>query len=437
MKQALSLCLTILTVFYVNAQTLIPQTRNSVITGKVKTSSGKPVVGEQVQLIPLDSQGRPRGSDTASQRMYLDRVDARTDDRGEYRLWNLQAGRYMVAVGRVSDDLIIGEHKRYFRQTFHPATTQASEAKVIDLAEGQEADNVDITLGDQVPTYSISGVALDETTKRPAIGVTVGYRYQRDGRSASVAGPTTDGNGRFRIDGIMPGAYEFFVSAWNSTSASTTPVSFTIRDQSVNDLQIFVTETVTLLGTAIIEGAPQAGDAEVFSQLRLTLRRSVVSKQPDFNFISINPDGSFQANLLPGNYTINTSISTTDRPKLQRFELNGETQSGGFTIEARSQPYQARLIFNRTTGSAQGHVIAPQNVQGLITVIATSATFTARPTVASADGSFRFDNLPFGEYSLIAQMSSNRKMVAIGKQKVTIQSGDTITAIITLNEVSQ
>ena len=78
-----------------------------------------------------------------------------------------------------------------------------------------------------------------------------------------------------------------------------------------------------------------------------------------------------------------------------------------------------------------------KNVQGLITVIATSATFTARPIVTNANGSFRFGNLPFGEYSLIAQMSLNGKMVAIGKQKVTIQSGDTITALITLSEVSQ
>jgi hypothetical protein len=438
MKLLLYLCLSILPVSYLNAQTPASQTRNSVITGKVKTSKDKPVVGELVQLIPLDSQGRPKGGmDAASQRMFMDRVDARTDDRGQYRLWNLQAGRYLVAVGRVSDELIIGEHKRYFRQTFHPAKTQVSEAKIIDLAEGQEAENVDITLSEPLPTYSISGLVLDETTKRPAVGVMVGYQYQREGKSAFTAGPTTDGNGRFRIDGVTPGPYEFFVPAWNNTYASTAPVSFTIRDQSVGDLQILVTGMVTLLGTAIIEGGPQAGDAEAFSRLSLSLRRSVTGRHPDSNFIWINPDGSFQASLLPGKYTISTPISPSDRPVLQRFEINGEPQSGGFTIEAQSQPYQARLVFGRTTGSVQGQVVAPQNVQGRITVIATSATFTARPTVAGADGSFRFDNLPLGDYNLIAQMSLNGKMVAIGKQKTTIQSGAAITVTIQLSEVPQ
>lgn len=418
---------------------LTPQTGKGVITGKVKTSSGKPVIGEVIQLILLDSQERRKsGFESASLQMHLTHVNARTDDRGQYRLWYLPAGRYLVAIGRVSDQLIIGERKRYFRQTFYPGTTRESEARIVDLLVEQEAENVDITLGEDLPVYSISGVVLDETTKRPISGVIVGYQYRREGRQAYAAGPSTDTSGRFRIDGVAPGMYQLFVPDGHNTHSSTASVSFTLKDQSVSDLQIFVAGTVSLRGTATLDGIAQPGDAEVFSRLWVHLSRSSSTEhQPNFNVISINPDGTFQTNVLPGDYSFGSSISDPGMPKLKQVEINGVPKNGQFMLAAQSQPHQARLVFGRRTGKLKGQVVVPSHLQDRIIVTVTGVTLSSLPTIVGSDGSFQFDNLPVGECEVVARMSVNGKILALGRQKTTIQPDAVTTVSVALSEVSQ
>ena len=65
--------------------------RGAVITGRVTDASGKPLVEQRVELTRLDERGQPaRGAPGFSPYANL------TDDRGIYRIYGLQAGRYLV-----------------------------------------------------------------------------------------------------------------------------------------------------------------------------------------------------------------------------------------------------------------------------------------------------------------------------------------------------
>lgn len=427
-------------VITVQGQSLIDpasQIGKGVITGTIKTKSGKPVVGEPIRIIQLDSQGRRKPpAEQMTLKIHLSRISPRTDDRGVYRAWHLPSGRYLVAIGRAGNELLIGERKRYFRQTFYPGVTREEEAKVIVLSDGEEAQNIDIILSDEMSTYSISGTVIDDTTKRPVNDVMVGYQYQGQSNQSLVAGSRTNINGQFRIDGITPGTYDLFAPDGVNTYASVSPTSFTVQDKDVTGLQIRVVNTIKFQGKVLIEGVAQSDIGDGFSRLGLYLARSpAAGRRPDFTPILINPDGSFQTNILPGEYRLGASLSAPGGPKLQRVEINGSPYNGQFTLVPTTQSYQARIIFSLKTGQVRGQVISPPGIRGSIRVVITGVSLSALPATVAPDGSFQFEHIPAGECEVAAYLVVSGKIAARGKQKVFVYHDNVTTTTVTLNEI--
>ena len=67
---------------------VIRLTPPGVITGTVYDEDGDPVVGAQVQALRWRGQGR--------RRQIMGSSGAPTDDRGQYRIYGLEAGRYVI-----------------------------------------------------------------------------------------------------------------------------------------------------------------------------------------------------------------------------------------------------------------------------------------------------------------------------------------------------
>ncbi len=90
-------------------------TRGAVITGKVTDAYGKPVIAAGVGAFRLDPQGK-RDNAAASQMLRC-----QTDDRGAYRIFGLESGRYIVSVGASNGGALqpIGNRGRY-RRTYYP-----------------------------------------------------------------------------------------------------------------------------------------------------------------------------------------------------------------------------------------------------------------------------------------------------------------------------
>ena len=82
--------------------------RGGVITGRITSSEGKPVIETKVTIQPLDPKILiGRGSNNF---MY------QTDDRGVYRIYGLLAGQYLVSVGddKNGGGIMVGAAKRDF-----------------------------------------------------------------------------------------------------------------------------------------------------------------------------------------------------------------------------------------------------------------------------------------------------------------------------------
>src|SRR5262249_21705805 len=105
--------------------------RGGVITGRVSDSSGKPVVEEDLEAVKIDENGQD------SPMPY--REEFRTDDRGVYRLYGLEPGRYLVSIGRRSGAFMAGGPHRFYELTFHPGVTERRSAAIVELSSGGEA----------------------------------------------------------------------------------------------------------------------------------------------------------------------------------------------------------------------------------------------------------------------------------------------------------
>src|SRR5262249_23039587 len=139
--------------------------------------------------------------------------DFMTDDRGVYRVYGLEPGRYLISAGRdlKSGGSGGGGPNLNYPLTYYPGVSEEARAEGVEVAAGAEATSIDITLGKSVTGYGARGRVVNSDTGQPMPNVVVGYNGIRpDGAPVGMAvnaNAQTDSRGEFRLNGIVPGQY--------------------------------------------------------------------------------------------------------------------------------------------------------------------------------------------------------------------------------------
>lgn len=173
-----------------------------VIQGKVVDKNGEPVPKVTLACGYVDIYGAPPT---------MEPLKNLTDDRGEFRLSDMPAGRYFVqALPQPGTNL----------PAFYPSAGTFGEAQPIDLATGQEASGIKITLR-EVPVFHIKGkvtgaaenTALSDLDlllfiKDEGGQLKLGQGYA-DVLSRRVGGSrAVRADGTFELSNVEPGFYE-------------------------------------------------------------------------------------------------------------------------------------------------------------------------------------------------------------------------------------
>lgn len=108
-----------------------------VITGKVTSAAGNPVVGIRVRALPVSRLNARQSSEP--ERTPAERL---TDDRGIYRIYGLSSGTYVVSAGGAGTQWSALNPYDAHAPTFAPSSTLDTASQIIVRA-GQES-NVDI-----------------------------------------------------------------------------------------------------------------------------------------------------------------------------------------------------------------------------------------------------------------------------------------------------
>ena len=300
--------------------------KHAAIAGRVLDERGEPVAGAPVSTLRREHIGGA----LALRRVYVDTV---TDDRGMYRLANLQPGTYVVGVlsatttlpaslaseidalasdrtaaselrsklilngvlrtdgeGLRKDDLVLrrsgpvspaapdGKMLAYVT-TFFPGTSTASEATVIALQSGELRSGVDFPLR-LSPTVSVSGVVTGPGGPMANLAVWLLPESAADASSfepAGAANAVTDGAGAFTFLGVAPGPYVLRSTRFTPERPAAADVTLwetrplTIGESDVTGLAITLKPGISVSGRMEFRSASGA-ELQCGERCRIVLR---------------------------------------------------------------------------------------------------------------------------------------------------------------------
>jgi hypothetical protein len=407
--------------------------RGGVITGKITDADGRPVIQQQVSLYRADAFDQP-----SAQRQIYPTTSASTDDRGIYRMFGIVAGRYKVGAGRGDNTFSggLGMGRASYQQVFHPDVSDQAKATVIEVSEGSEATNVDITLGRFQQTFRASGQIIDGEKGLPMPNLRFGLQRIKGDRPEFI-NPLMASNsqGAFIVEGLVPGKYSAFLFPEPNNEARADAVPFDIVDQDVSGLIIKVVKGASLSGNVILE----SDDKNAFAKLLNLQVQAYVSNpkgRPSFGQSGpIVPDGSFHLGGLEAG-TANFSLdgpgdrSQSKGFRISRVERDGLVLPNGFEIKEGEQVTGLRVIVSYGNATLRGVVAfengpLPAGGRIIVRVIKPGETVSnLQPISVDARGHFIIEGLPGGLYELTVFVSlPGAKQRPPIKQQVSLQDG--------------
>jgi hypothetical protein len=250
--------------------------RASAVSGRIFDESGEPLPYATVVLI------RPPGAATPSSEQLTNpaplivssvpgsakvwsQPGAMTNDRGEFRLFGLPPGEYMLYANAHT---LPGDKRRH-TPVFYPGVVDAAAAERIRILPGQEIVNLDFTLK-LAPRITVTGIALTPDGDPIRGGNLAVHSTAFEGFVLSqVATIKVDGSFSFEI---LPGHYELRARHFNaaarpddSNRALSVAHPLVVGGEDISGLVLTLTRGAGISGQFVFEGSSQPSDASRFS----------------------------------------------------------------------------------------------------------------------------------------------------------------------------
>ena len=420
--------------------------KGGVITGKVTDADGRPVAEERVNLLAGDY---PRSGP------FHVSSNFQTDDRGIYRMFGLRPARYKVSVGEEN----IGVYRRFGNGrslpiTFYPDVTEAVKATVIEVGEGTEATNIDITVAPAARSFSVSGRVVEGETGKPITNVMISLSKILiiDKNSSSSSGGGTDvrsdTDGAFRLENLAAGKYSISIQEAPESNLRAEPVTFDLINQDVTGLLIKTAAGASLSGTVLLEGTPDRNTGKAApGWLSVHLRNEALGFTSSQS-TEIKRDGSFRIGGLPAGtviFSVGSWSSTGDaRPiPISRVERDGVVQPNGLQVQSGEHLTGIRVVAAYASGSIRGVVkVEPGTlpasgrlVISLSKVGDSNWNNNGGGTAADARGHFLIEGLATGTYEVTvsAYVPEWQRRPRTTKQLVTVTDGAASGVTLTID----
>lgn len=363
--------------------------RGAVVAGVVRDVNGAPAPGVPVRAI----SAKPSGAGPLAS---LTNNGARTNEAGEFRIFGLEPGKYVVAAEPASGgstmialleaqvDSIFDAIKRGsatpaapppamptstpfdYAPIFYPSAVSIAQAAPLTLAAGQEISGLDLTL-QRVPRSSVSGI-VTRPDGTPAADAAVQLTTDAvpgpfDAGPGATLDTTTGPDGSFRIAQVAPGNYTLMARAQAGAPPPSTPglvtpgpvgpqlwatTSVSVGSGNIEGLALTVAPGFTVSGSVVFRGDKLPAPKN--PALRITIApTSFMSLRPgtpitSIAFVpgaSVRPDGSFEiANLPPGRFRIllsGTPIASGDWQLQSAIVGERDVLDGDFEITGGGQ----------------------------------------------------------------------------------------------------
>jgi len=406
--------------------------RTAVISGRVIDEDGEPMVRASVEAL---KRTRTRGS------FQLESSgSAQTDDLGEYRIYDLSPGHYVVRAtlnspnsgfyvsrGDDSEQQSLQLPPNEYPPSYFPGTTDAARASLIDVKAGEEVPRVDFSFapGAPVKTYRISGRVTNALAaeNRGFVMVMAVPKNRDDSVVAEpnmrlMAQPDTK-TGAFTITGAPAGSYVIVASSVvpAGEKVRTAMQDIDVTNSDVDGVSLVLTQGAEISGRVTLQGAGTRSAER--------LKVEIVAKgdeQGSFGArqeADVQKDGSFVlTGVGDGTYTIGVN-SKCDECYTKSATANGvDLLQDGLVVRSGQGMNSVEVVYSSNTGKATGTVTGTDGLPmpGAYVVLVKDAdgkrTTGSGPVVSASgttdqNGRFEIRGMPPGKYKALAFQKYN------------------------------
>jgi hypothetical protein len=378
----------------------------AIITGHVRDENGEALPWAQVTaLLTYFAQGK---------RTLMPASSSVTNDLGEYRLFNLTPGKYLLSAGYemspsmgVSMATAMGsrEEREGLTTTYYPGTSDPLQAVTFNVEPGAEIRSMDFSLQPS-GTFHIRGHVSGLGPGRAGFGGAVMLRKGNSRLTTAMPERTAavkTEDGTFDIDQVASGSYEIIAMEFAGDNPRMIHRPVEVGGADVDGVDLAFEPGVTITGHLRWEDKASAPNVPL--QVSLEQDEQAFSMHPT---AEVQPDGSFELkNVSVDSYWVNVTGPAPDA-YLKSAQYGSADALGNFHVNSSSGA-TLELVGSTRGAHIQGVLMNsdPVPVSGVwVTLIPEDSNRNQKRLHQSvrsrANGKFEFRGVAPGSYSLFS-----------------------------------
>ncbi len=386
------------------------------ITGRVLDPDGDPIFGCMVQVLSPAGNNTRAGSAMGQEP---------TNENGEYRIWGVAAGRYILVAQCYQP---VFEPRPFsagppkppslaYPAQFYPLASDIKSADIVELTPAMEKTGVDFHMR-TAKVYTVRGtltsMGADWKTRTDLQIMLVPKTAQR---LNSGAGASIDrARGTFEASRVFPGSYTMVAA----TSGDSEGRIGGRRDVEVEDSD--VEADLTLLPAVDIKGV-----VEIEGEKKIPLEQTTVQIMPADQRFFVPPSGARVS--ADGTFTLKSVLPSTWR--VQVFAPQAYVK----TVSLGDQESKDRVIDTASGGATSLHIVLGTKMgtihgsgpPGQFVAVAADEGYgwqMVRGGAVTASGELTMANMAPGKYKLFL-MDQPGPVPEAGGQEITVRVGET------------
>jgi hypothetical protein len=386
--------------------------RTAIITGRVIDEDGDPVRGANVMsFVHTASAGKPKISPNESDR---------TNDLGEYRIVDLEPGRYSIKAsaphGRYPGEPAHADNADNYVPIYYSGTTDIARASTLEVKSGDEISGIDFVLAPRpsARTYKVHGHVVNSLGDYPDARIVV-MLFPRGNREMAFVADQKQAvanakTGDFELKDVMPGEYVATALSFAGGKTRTTAQSVDVIASDVDGVSLVLTRGVDIPVRVTLEGKSMPSTADLAVALSPSDTESVAYFTPRQQAV-VQRDGSLELKEVgDGSYAVRVSS------KCRECYLKSATANGvdlldqGVQISSGAGPASIAIVYSSNSGTVTGFVTNKDDLPapGAMVVLVPDAGSRQKPlqnyktSPTDQYGHFEIRGVPPGHYKAFA-----------------------------------